>query len=123
MVNRLRIVVLSEFSQGTLLRQHACELTQLSITASLERVQTQHQYKGIAYIQESIKTSSRWYLACRSQAAGMANMMLHRVQQIPDFPAQLHILYLINDILFATCVHTLLLPCSAWTSARTCVEV
>lgn len=61
----------------------------------------------VAILQESIKSSSSWFLACRGEAAGMANMMLHRVQQIPDFAAQLHILYLINDILFATYVSAL----------------
>lgn len=57
----------------------------------------------VSEMQESIKSSSSWFLACRNEAQGMANMMLHRVQQIPDFAAQLHVLYLMNDILFETC--------------------
>lgn len=59
------------------------------------------------HVQDSIKSSSSWFLACRGEAAGLANMMLHRVQQMPDFSAQLHVLYLINDILFATCASSL----------------
>lgn len=51
-------------------------------------------------LQESIKSSSAWFLACRQHAAGMVDMMLHRVQQLPDFQAQLHVIYLINDLFF-----------------------
>lgn len=55
-------------------------------------------------MQESIKASSAWFLACRTHAAGMVEMMLHRVQQLHDFQAQLHVVYLINDLFFTAYV-------------------
>jgi CID domain len=55
-------------------------------------------------LQDSIKASSAWFYACSLHASGMAIMMLHRAQQLPDFQPQLHILYLVNDIFFSGCV-------------------
>lgn len=52
--------------------------------------------------QESIKQSSSWFLACSLHAAGMAAMMVQHMQQLPDFTRQLHVIYLVNDILFSS---------------------
>ena len=34
----------------------------------------------------------------------MVDMLLNRAQQLHDFEAQLHIVYLINDLFFTACV-------------------
>lgn len=55
-------------------------------------------------MQESIKASSSWFLACAMHAAGMAAMILHRAQQLTGFEQQLHLIFLVNDIFFTGCV-------------------
>jgi Surp module len=60
-----------------------------------------------ARVQESIKASSAWFLACALHAAGMALLMLHRVQALPDFTLQLHVIFLVNDIFFSGCALSL----------------
>ena len=54
-------------------------------------------------VQESIKASSQWFMACTLHAHGMAQMMLQRVHHLAAFQAQLHVVYLLNDILFTGC--------------------
>lgn len=54
-------------------------------------------------VQESIKASSAWFLACNLHAAGMADMIVQRVLASANFQAQLHLLFLINDIFFVGC--------------------
>jgi hypothetical protein len=54
-------------------------------------------------MQESIKASSQWFIACALHARGMAQMMLQRVRQLQAFPPQLHVIYLVNDIFFSGC--------------------
>jgi hypothetical protein len=56
------------------------------------------------FVQESIKASSQWFIACALHARGMAQMMLQRIRQLQDFAPQLHVIYLVNDIFFSGCV-------------------
>lgn len=58
-------------------------------------------------MQESIKASSAWFLACSLHAGGMADMVINRILASPDFQSQLHLLYLMNDIFFVGCARCL----------------
>jgi hypothetical protein len=49
--------------------------------------------------QEIIKASQRQFLQHYVHARGLAAMMLERCQQSSDYTKQLHLIYLINDIL------------------------
>lgn len=48
---------------------------------------------------DSIKASKNWFMRCAYYAEGMALFMAHRVVQLKEFDRQLHIIYLVNDIL------------------------
>eukprot|EP00891_Asterochloris_glomerata_P002324 jgi/Astpho2/2324/e_gw1.00043.8.1_t len=50
-------------------------------------------------LQESIKQSQQWFLACTPFASGMAAKMAQQVRQLSDHTRQLHVLYMANDIL------------------------
>ena len=50
-------------------------------------------------LQESIKASREWFIACQSHAAGLAVRMASHMSQLPTYDQQLHIIYLANDIL------------------------
>ena len=52
-----------------------------------------------ACLQESIKQSQQWFLACTPFASGMAAKMAQQVRQLSDHTRQLHVLYMANDIL------------------------
>lgn len=51
-------------------------------------------------LQESIKASQGWFMACAAYAPGLAYMMAARAAALPDFEKLLHLVYLANDILF-----------------------
>ena len=50
-------------------------------------------------IQESIKASKEWFMACGPHAAGMAAQMADFLCNAPTHDQRLHVLYLANDIL------------------------
>jgi hypothetical protein len=51
-------------------------------------------------LQDSIKASQSWFMACAPYAAGMAYMIANRAANTTDFDKNLHLVYLANDILF-----------------------
>lgn len=50
-------------------------------------------------LQESIKNSQGWFMACAAYAPGMGRIMAQRAVALNEFDKQLHIIYLANDIL------------------------
>jgi hypothetical protein len=54
----------------------------------------------IAVLQDSIKASQGWFMACASYAPGLAYMMASRAASLQDFDKLLHLIYLANEILF-----------------------
>ena len=56
-----------------------------------------------AAIQESIKASKEWFMACEPHAAGMAAQMADFLGSAPTHDQRLHVLYLANDILLKGC--------------------
>ncbi len=54
-------------------------------------------------MQESIKASRDWFLACAPHAGGMAVRMAQALYAQPAYDRQLHILYMANDILLKRC--------------------
>ena len=50
-------------------------------------------------LQDSIKQSQQWFLACTPFASRMAAKMAQQVRQLSDHTRQLHVLYMANDIL------------------------
>jgi len=54
-------------------------------------------------MQESIKQSQQWFMACLPYAPGMAAALALHVRNMPDYEKQLHVLYLANDILLKRC--------------------
>lgn len=53
-----------------------------------------------AGLQDSIKASQGWFMACAAYAAGLAYMMAARAASLQDFDKLLHLIYLANEILF-----------------------
>lgn len=54
---------------------------------------------------ESIKAGQQWFMACDPLLApGLAVAAAARLSQLPTFEQQLHVLYLVNDVLFKGCV-------------------
>lgn len=58
------------------------------------------QDRVLCCVQDSIKASQGWFMACAPYAAGMAYMMASRASTTPEFDKLLHLIYLANDILF-----------------------
>lgn len=58
-----------------------------------------HVQYMLLYVQESIKQSQQWFMACLPYAPGMAAALALHVRNLPDYDKQLHVLYLTNDIL------------------------
>ena len=55
--------------------------------------------KLVDAVQESIKASKEWFMACDPHAAGMAAQMADFLCNAPTHDQRLHVLYLANDIL------------------------
>lgn len=55
-------------------------------------------------VQDSIKQSQQWFMACLQHAPAMAAALALHVRTLPDYDKQLHVLYLTNDILLKRCV-------------------
>ena len=52
-----------------------------------------------ACLQDSIKTSKEWFMACVAHVDGLAAKMAAHQQTLPDYEKQLHVIYLANDVL------------------------
>ena len=57
------------------------------------------QIQAIHKVQESIKASKEWFMACEPHAAGMAAQMAEFLSHAPTHEQRLHVLYLANDVL------------------------
>ena len=57
------------------------------------------QIEPIHKLQESIKASKEWFMACEPHAAGMAAQMADFLSHAPTHEQRLHVLYLANDVL------------------------
>lgn len=51
-------------------------------------------------VQDSIKSSQSWFMACAAYAPGLVRLMAQRLVNLQEFDKQLHLIYLANDILF-----------------------
>lgn len=57
------------------------------------------QIQAIHGVQEAIKASKEWFMACEPHAAGMAAQMAEFLSHAPTHEQRLHVLYLANDVL------------------------
>ena len=54
-------------------------------------------------LQDSIKTGKEWFMASIAYAPGLAACMARHQASLPGYEAQLHLLYLANDVLLKRC--------------------
>lgn len=96
----LRCVATVRYVPGSHLGGFDCKL-QFPSPAQI----TLHVLTAHPHLQDSIKASQQWFMACGPSAVpGLARMMAVRcVASSTDTEKRLHIIYLTNDILFRGC--------------------
>lgn len=65
------------------------------------------EVEEIHAVQESIRQSKEWFMACAPHAMGLAAKMALHMRQLPTYEQQLHVIYLANDVLLKRCLHCL----------------